>query len=77
MGFLLINPAQEIALHPEGHSMQEVAEATLIMIKSGNPVSKEASLILDQRDEALSIRVGLLLDRKISEAANFVRERSY
>lgn len=77
MGFLLINQAQLIALYPEGYSMDEVATATLKMIKQGNPVSEEAHQIYDQRDEALSVRRDLLVDSTTIEAATFIRERSH
>ncbi len=77
MGFLLINEAQLIALHPEGYSMEDVANATLQMIKQGNPISDKALKIYDQRDEALNVRRDLLIDPATIEAAAFVRERSH
>lgn len=79
MAFLLVNTPQLIALHPEGYSMQEVSEATLQMIKLGNPVSDEAKSILNQRDEALQVKssIDLGLDKKSEESIRFIRERSY
>lgn len=77
MSFLLINKKQLIALHPEGYSMNEVADATLQMIKADNPVSPEAKTILSQRDAAVrfSWDVDLGLDKESEEAIRFIRER--